>query len=171
SKIDFVGSAYCCFHKFTAHHVALNLSNPLGKALDQYYGATAFSYNASREQDRLLNRTGTSVVATFVDKPGHYIAAFVHRYHSGYVIAYGAYGSDAVGLDPSVEYFVVGALTADLSKISLSLPSNGVQPIGGSPGAEVVGSLAVIGGTLLVIAYLVVRSERKSGSVSAGDYV
>jgi len=149
---NWFGGEYCCIRGFAGRLPVLNTSNAIGGALWQAFGTRVFVGQSTGEHEKVTNLTGTSLIATFTETPTLLIAAYTHHYRGGYVVNYGAFGTSSIASDPSVQYFLIEALTADLSeRFTQSLPANLAIL------AYVI--MGSVGGAVVLTAIMILRKE------------
>lgn len=117
-------------------------ANPIGRALQDKYGSLIFTHYHGAEENYLTNLTQTSIIATW-QKIGpdtqHNVAAYMHRHGQGYVIHFGAFGSEIIAYDPTVQYFLLRSILyaaqvgLTMPRITFSVyPSNGSITLNGT---------------------------------------
>ncbi len=111
SMSGWLGSTYCCFHRFTYVGGAINRSDPIGSKIAEYVGGTLAPYYVSHEENAVSNFTHTSVVATFVNRSGLVVASYVHHYGLGAVFCLCIFGEDVIVGDASTQLFLLLSLT------------------------------------------------------------
>lgn len=120
------GSTYCCFHRFRFFGGAVNVSNNVGRALNESFGQNIAAAYASHEENRVSNLSGTSIVATFVHVPGYTVASYEHRYGRGSVWCFCVFGDDLIGTDRSTQYFLIASVVGDRAPaVVTTVPAQG----------------------------------------------
>lgn len=154
NNTDWLGSNYCCFHRFSYVGAAVNPGNPVGASLAAQFGATVFTEYSSHEEASLTNGSMTTVIATFADSNGTVVAAYTHRYGRGSVVCMCIFADDIIESSPSAQYFLVLAIsTGDLWTVGA-----------GTPAAYYLVSVAAAGaGILAFAAYAYRRRQRLPG--------
>jgi hypothetical protein len=110
-----LGSTYCCFHRFHYAGATVNGSNPVGNLLKRYFGNTIASNYTIHEENGVSNFTGTSIIATFLKSSGVTVASYVHRFGRGAVSCFCVFGEDLLSDERSTQYFLVASLVAGMS--------------------------------------------------------
>jgi len=110
NNTDWFGSNTCeasCFHKYKLNGSAVNLGDPIGRALSNEFGGTVFKSYFEHEDDSVTNMSGTSIVSVFVNDSTNLIASYTHQFRRGTVVGFGFFGDDIIAADPSAQYFML----------------------------------------------------------------
>ena len=120
-----LGSNYCCFHRFNYTGGVVDASNPVGSMLKQYVGGALAPAYRTHEENAVANLTRTSIVATFTRQSGLVVASYIHQYGRGAVFCLCIFGEDFIASDPSTQYFLVASLAVPLSAVFGALQTTG----------------------------------------------
>jgi hypothetical protein len=110
NSTDWIGSATCgasCYHVYTYNGSQSNGGDIIGRALSNEFGSTVFKPYVAHEEDVITNRTGTSVISTFVNDSRNFIASYTHQFRKGSVVCMCVFGDDIIARDASAQYFLL----------------------------------------------------------------
>ncbi len=132
---NWIGSTSCCFHDFIFGGARLNINDPIGQVLDETFGKnTLFNSYQSHEENAVRNLTGTSVIATFRNDSGAFIASYAHSYVAGRIVCFCVFGEDIILTDKAVQNFLLQSLVLATTYFGTVSNSTDVrlEPVGGS---------------------------------------
>ncbi|MDA4115346.1 MAG: hypothetical protein OK442_02170 [Thaumarchaeota archaeon] len=127
NNTDWIGSNTCeasCFHTYVFNGSVVNPSNPIGKALYDEFGSVVMKSYLEHEEDTVMNRTDTQIVAVFANDSRNLIAPYTHQFRKGTVVCFDIFGDDIIGTDPSAQYFMLQGMVLGRGGPSASLGSS-----------------------------------------------
>jgi len=152
-SVTWIASTHCCLHLLRPGGATVNASNPIGGALQSYFGNKVFTSYVAHEENFIRNTSHTSVIASFGNLSGHVIAAYIHQYRRGDVVSLGVFGDDIIAGDSSAQYAVVLAAS--------TYPLGTPIPVESAPVISVASTvLALV--TLAVIAAVFMLANRRA---------
>ena len=161
------GSTYCCFHRFQYKGAIANPSTLIGQMLNEYYGGRMALGYSTHEENAVSNLSGTSIIATFLKRPGLTVASYAHGYGRGVVFCLCVFGEDLMSHDRATQYFLVASLTAPFNSATassttvsghLTTPATS-RGSGGQKSAHQLGALGAIAAPVMRVHWL----ERRKG--------
>ena len=131
NNTNWVGSTFCCFHRFNYSGAKVNAANVIGRVMAREFGDNVSRYYYSHEENSVTNMTSTSIVATFAKTSNTLVASYIHGFRRGSVVCLCVFGSDMISYSKSTQYFLLLAIISAKLGTSITCPDS-VIPLGSS---------------------------------------